>query len=65
MEVGPAYGRDYKSQAQVKADWKAGKDFQILDVGPDMGRMVSKAEADEAGFNVIIRYARMTRVVQA
>lgn len=25
--VSPAYGRDYKNQAEVKADWNSGKDF--------------------------------------
>jgi len=28
MTILPAYGRDYKSAAAVKADWAAGKDFQ-------------------------------------
>lgn len=27
--VVPAYGRDYKSKAEVLTDWKAGKDFQL------------------------------------
>ena len=28
----PAYGRDYKTAAEVKKDWEAGKDFMIADV---------------------------------
>jgi hypothetical protein len=28
IEVVPAYGRDYKNQASVKADWNADKDFR-------------------------------------
>lgn len=27
----PAYGRDYKSSKEVKADWEAGKDFVMTD----------------------------------
>lgn len=27
----PAYGRDYKSEATLLADWKAGMDFRIMD----------------------------------
>ena len=33
MTLVPAYGRDYKSAAAVKADWEAGKDFQIAATG--------------------------------
>lgn len=32
MILVPAYGRDYKTAAEVKADWEAGKDFKIADV---------------------------------
>jgi hypothetical protein len=65
MEVGPAYGRDYKSQKAVKADWAAGKDFQVLDVGRDMGRMINKQDADGVpGLRVLVRYQGMTKVVQ-
>ncbi len=28
----PAYGRDYKTKADVLADWEAGKDFLIQDM---------------------------------
>ena len=62
MEVGPAYGRDYKNQKDVKADWAAGTDFQILDIAYG-GRYISKPEADAAGFRVIVRYAAMRKVV--
>ena len=30
LEVVPAYGRDYKSQKEVKADWEANMDFHIV-----------------------------------
>ena len=29
----PAYGRQYKTSKQAKADWNAGKDFKIVN-GP-------------------------------
>jgi len=29
LYVGPAYGRQYKTIAQVEKDWEAGKDFKI------------------------------------
>lgn len=30
LDIQPAYGRDYKSIAEVKTDWESGKDFQII-----------------------------------
>ena len=42
----PAYGRDYKSAKEVKADWDAGKDFQIANAfSPDDGKYINKADA--------------------
>ena len=59
----PAYGRDYKSQAAVKADWAAGKDFRISDVThPDYGRYINKADLPK-GATMMIRYARLTKIV--
>lgn len=60
----PAYGRDYTSKADVKADWEAGKDFRLpggsyinkpdfIKYGPGMGHTA-----------VRIRYAKLTRVVE-
>ena len=60
LTLQPAYGRDYKSQAAVKADWNANKDFIIASIGPDCGRYVNKA--DHPG-KVSIRYQRNTKVV--
>jgi hypothetical protein len=57
----PAYGRDYKSKAAVKADWDAGKDFRIATFGPDDGRYTSKS--DWYGKHVLIRYKRLTETV--
>lgn len=58
MEVVPAYGRDYANQKAVKADWAAGKDFQV-----PYGPYVNKQDADAAGLKVIVRYAKQMKVV--
>lgn len=54
----PAYGRDYKSAAAVKADWAAGKDFRCALTG----RYLSVR--DQVPGQVWVRYARMTKVVR-
>jgi hypothetical protein len=54
----PAYGRDYKSAAAVKADWAAGKDFRCAVTG----RYLSVR--DEVPGEVWVRYARMTKLVR-
>lgn len=58
----PAYGRDYKSAAAVKADWNAGKDF--MDASFDMPRpLACNRESFPTGTRVGIRYARLTKQV--
>jgi hypothetical protein len=54
----PAYGRDYKSAAAVKADWAAGKDFLCALTG----RYLSVR--DNVPNEVWVRYARMTKLVK-
>lgn len=54
----PAYGRDYKSVAAVKADWLAGKDFQCA----LSGRYLSVRDAPPN--QVWIRYAKLTKLVR-
>ena len=54
----PAYGRDYKSVAAVKADWAAGKDFLCALTG----RYLSVRDAVPG--QVWVRYARMTKLVR-
>jgi hypothetical protein len=63
LEVVPAYGRDYKSQAEVKAAWASGKDFLIQDLasGQD-GRYVNKDDAPKGG-TMVIRYAKLMKVM--
>ena len=72
LEVVPAYGRDYKSQAEVKADWEANMDFKIVasyteTLAPPMfeyGRYINKQDADrEPNLNIIVRYAKLAKVM--
>ena len=59
----PAYGRDYKSGKAVQADWDAGKDFLICDMGsPHDGRYINKADASVDGGTFTIRYKNRTMV---
>ena len=60
IEVIPAYGRDYKNQAEVKAAWKEGKDFQDTATG----QYVNNADAEGQKLKVIVRYSRLMKVVQ-
>jgi hypothetical protein len=60
----PAYGRDYKSQKEVKADWKNGKDFIIADiVHPYSGKPCSIRDVDSLGGKVMIRFNKNTKIV--
>ena len=59
IEVVPAYGRDYKNQKSVKADWDADKDFRDTVTG----RYVNKSGAERLGLKVIVRYANNLKVM--
>ena len=59
IEVIPAYGRDYKTQAEIKADWNAGKDFRET----ASGSYISKPEAERLGLKVNGRYSKQMKVV--
>ena len=62
ITVVPAYGRDYKSQKEVKADWDAGKDFRIQDMmSPDDGRYVNKGDAPK-GATLNIRFSKLMKI---
>ena len=54
----PAYGRDYKSSKEVKADLLAGKDFRA----EPSGQMCSIRDLP-AGTEVIIRYRSLRQVM--
>lgn len=59
----PAYGRDYKSQKEVKAAWEEGKDFEIRDISsPYNGKMMSIRDA-EKGWTYNIRYSKLMKIV--
>lgn len=66
LHVVPAYGRDYPSEAAVRADWDAGKDFRIQDIsaGWDDGRYINKEDLERhrPGNGVNIRYNRLRNV---
>jgi hypothetical protein len=57
----PAYGRDYKSQKEVLADWNTGKDFRM----EPQGCYCSKRdfEKEKGTVTVNIRYAKLTKVL--
>ena len=59
----PAYGRDYKTAKEVKADWESGKDFKICCfLHPNDGAYINKQ--DGSGQTFIIRFNRLAKVVK-
>jgi hypothetical protein len=63
MTLQPAYGRDYKHGAQVRADWDAGKDFIIADVfDPYSGKPINKEQV-KPGQVVTIRFGGNRKVL--
>lgn len=70
----PAYGRDYKSQAAVKADWNCDKDFLVQDISsPYDGKYVNKKDLLDPiitkrmkivgqSFTVNIRYKQLRNI---
>ena len=59
LTLSPAYGRDYKSQKAVQADWDAGKDFVV----ETMGHGMYANKADLKGEKVMVRYAKLRKVM--
>lgn len=59
ITVLPAYGRDYKSEAELKAAWAEGKDFKES----ISGSMISRREADRMKLEVWGRYDRQTKKI--
>lgn len=59
IEVEPAYGRDYKNQKDVRADWNADRDFQETVTGS----YINKSGAAALGLKVIIRYGKRLKVM--
>lgn len=48
-----AYGRTYRSQAEVLKDWNANKDFKIVG-----GPYLSKSDVEDSHTRVIVRYGK-------
>lgn len=65
MHLVPAYGRDYKNQTAVLADFNAGKDFKIADISsPYDGAYVNKEQIVKNGIKrVTIRYKQLRSVM--
>jgi hypothetical protein len=62
MTLTPAYGRDYKSKADVMKDFESDKDFEVNDVTAQ-GQYTNRAGLVAMKVrSVTIRYARLTRV---
>jgi hypothetical protein len=57
----PAYGRDYKSQLEVKSAFYAGKDFIIADFSHPYDGKPMNINDCSAG-TVSIRYSKLTKV---
>lgn len=58
----PAYGRDYKSKAEVLADFNADKDFQVHGPTPS-GAYTNRADLNRLGLTEVnVRWKRMTMV---
>jgi nitrous oxide reductase len=64
ITVIPAYGRDYKSKAQIQKDWDEGKDFLINDIiSPHDGRYINKQDASNSGLcEIRVRYSNLRKV---
>lgn len=56
-EVIPAYGRDYRSAAAAKADWTAGKDFQMASTG-----QYTSIRDQAVGTTILLRYQALRNV---
>jgi hypothetical protein len=63
IQLVPAYGRDYKTQAEVLADWNANKDFWTADIIHGYGVATNKQDCDSMGLRVVIRYANKQKLV--
>jgi hypothetical protein len=61
VTVTPAYGRDYKTQKEAKADWDAGKDFR--DARSLQYCSIRDFRNESPDVHVTIRYRNLTRTV--
>jgi len=59
LTVVPAYGRDYKTARDARADWDAGKDFK----DPRTDQYLSKRDIDSSTTRVTIRFSSLRKLV--
>ena len=59
----PAYGRDYKTSLEALADWKAGKDFLISDIGSPWDGRYTSCRDWARNETVLIRYRHRSEFV--
>lgn len=62
IQLVPAYGRDYKSQREVQADWDANKDFLTADIFNGYGVATNKEDCEALGLRVVIRYGNLLKL---
>lgn len=62
MTLTPAYGRDYRSKAQVSEAFYSNQDFRIASIGSWMGAYVSCQELKGKETQVSIRYDKQRKV---
>ncbi len=61
VQIAPAYGRDYSSAQKAEKDFRAGKDFMIMDIGHKYNGKYCSIQ-DFAGVKVTIRYNKLERL---
>lgn len=59
ISVIPAYGRDYKTEAEVQAAWDAGSDFLIEDYA--LSGYVNIGDKPD-NFTLQVRYAKQSKI---
>ena len=60
----PAYGRDYKTAKDVKADWEAGKDFRIADISSRWDGSYCSREDFSNTSQIMIRFNNLTKITK-
>jgi len=60
FNVVPAYGRDYKTKAEIIADWQAGKDFMQSSIFSG-GSYVNNS-VNGPNVTICVRYANLRKV---
>lgn len=60
INVIPAYGRDYKTKAEIIADWNSGKDFQMSSL-MDGGKYINNS-VNAPNITICVRYATLRKI---